>query len=107
MASNFFRRYTSTNASEAAASKQQHQQQQQQQQQQQTDLSETPVANWRTLNEVRVDCIFFGPKLISKMVHLFISIYCFNFALNSVEQSNCFVKPYRHLTDTRYLSIIK
>jgi hypothetical protein len=72
MASNFFRRYTSTNASEAAASKQQHQQQQQQQQ---TDLSETPVANWRTLNEVRIDLIFFGPKLISKMVHLFISLY--------------------------------
>jgi hypothetical protein len=77
MASNFFRRYTSTNASEAAASKQQHQQQHQQQQQQQTDLSETPVANWRTLNEVRIDLIFFGPKLISKMVHLFISLYCF------------------------------
>jgi hypothetical protein len=71
MASNFFRRYTSTNASEAAASKQQHQQQQQQQ----IDLSETPVANWRTLNEVRIDLIFFGPKLISKMVHLFISLY--------------------------------
>jgi hypothetical protein len=75
MASNFFRRYTSTNASEAAASKQQHQHQQQQQQQQ-TDLSETPVANWRILNEVTIDLNFFCPKLILKMVHLIIPLYC-------------------------------